>query len=204
MHYECVCLYSCLIYPACKQHAPYYIVTCDLPRINHIYYLHYPKNGTILGGKEKYWAQNVWFDFLYIFCLNYFSPYVEFGEKLLKMYKGIHVKYPFFLSDINVTLTFSADFLTILRYQISWKSLQWKPSCYMRTARHDEANAPKNDRSLQLSTAFNSQLTFMYDPSTSTTNSVTANMAPPNLPWNWLSTFPTEWRGPQRESNTQL
>jgi len=62
----------------------------------------------------------------------------------------------------------------------------------MRTDRHDEATAPKNDGSLQLSTVFNLQLTLMYDPFTSTGISVTANMTPPNLPWNWLSNFPTE------------
>ena len=32
-------------------------------------------------------------------------------------------------------------FPKILKYQISWKSFQWKPSCSMRTDRHDEANS---------------------------------------------------------------
>jgi len=26
-------------------------------------------------------------------------------------------------------------------YQISWKSVQWEPSCSMRTNGHDEANS---------------------------------------------------------------
>ena len=47
---------------------------------------------------------------------------------------------------------------------------------------HDEANASKNGRSLQLPTAYSLQLTLIYDPFTSTANSVTANMTPPNLP----------------------
>ena len=29
-NYKCVCLYSCPSYPACKRHAPYYIVNCVL------------------------------------------------------------------------------------------------------------------------------------------------------------------------------
>lgn len=28
---ECMCLYSCLGYPACKKHVPYYIAICGLP-----------------------------------------------------------------------------------------------------------------------------------------------------------------------------
>jgi hypothetical protein len=54
----------------------------------------------------------------------------------------------------------------------------------LREDRHDEADAPKIDRSLQLASTFSSQLPLMYDPFTSTANSVKANMTPPNLPWN--------------------
>jgi hypothetical protein len=32
-------------------------------------------------------------------------------------------------------------FEKILKYQISWKSVQWEPSCSMRTGRHDEGNS---------------------------------------------------------------
>jgi hypothetical protein len=51
----------------------------------------------------------VCFDFLYNFCLEHFSLWQEFSEILLKMYIGLHVKYPLFLSDCNETWILSTD-----------------------------------------------------------------------------------------------
>jgi hypothetical protein len=48
---------------------------------------------------------------------------------------------PLLLSDFNESCIFSKDFLKILKYQISWKSIQWKPSNSMRTDRHNEGNS---------------------------------------------------------------
>jgi hypothetical protein len=49
------------------------------------------------------------------------------------MYQGIHVKYSLFLSDFIETLLLSTYFRNILKYQIARKSVQWEPSCSMRT-----------------------------------------------------------------------
>jgi hypothetical protein len=58
------------------------------------------------------------------------------------MYIGLHVKYPSFLSDFNDT-NFLDNFR--VKYQISLKSVEWQPTCYMRendkTGRHHKANS---------------------------------------------------------------
>ena len=81
--------------------------------------------------------------------------------------KIIHVQYPLFLSDFNGLWIFSTDFRKKLKFQVTSKSVQWEPSCSLRTdgrpdgqTWHDDmtklivafrnfANAPKNQLDLR-------------------------------------------------------
>ena len=48
-------------------------------------------------------------------------------------YTGLHVKYPLLLTDSNETWVSSTDFWKMLKYRMSWKVVQWEPSCSTRT-----------------------------------------------------------------------
>jgi hypothetical protein len=84
---------------------------------------------TLRFSKKKNIEHETCLNFSYKFLLKHFSFYEELREIWSKMYIGLHVKYPIFLSDFNETWLFLTDFQKILKYQISWKSIQWELSC---------------------------------------------------------------------------
>jgi hypothetical protein len=63
------------------------------------------------------------FHFICNFYLKHFSFQEEETEIWSKMNNGIHVQYPFFLSDFNESSIFWADFQKILEYPILLKSV---------------------------------------------------------------------------------
>jgi hypothetical protein len=73
------------------------------------------------------------------------------------MYTGLHVKCPLYWSGFNDTCIFSKKIQKMLKYQLSWKSVQWEPNRSTRTDERTDvtklilafrnfANAPKNIR----------------------------------------------------------
>ena len=89
--------------------------------------------------KKNYWTWNVCFDFLYNSVWNMFhskKKRMRYDQKC--RYIVLQVKYSLFLSDFDETWIISTDLRKSFKYEISWKSVQWKPSCSMRTDRRTE------------------------------------------------------------------
>ena len=121
------------------------IIICGLSRFT--MFPHYLINGTIFGGGG---LNNVFWFSLQLLSEKFLIPRRN-ERDMIKMCIGLHVKYRLFLYDVTVTWIFSTDFRKIMKYQISWKSVQWEPSCSMRTDGHEAnnrfsnfANAPEN------------------------------------------------------------
>jgi hypothetical protein len=92
----CICSFR---YPAYSAHGPY----CHLwPALLHIIIPHYVINGTV--SEKSYSTHNVCFAFLYNICLKHLILRINERDTIKKkLYIGLHVKYPLFLSDFNKT-----------------------------------------------------------------------------------------------------
>jgi hypothetical protein len=79
---------------------------------------HYLINGKIKKNKKLSNIKCV-FSFSLQLLSETYLILTRIERNTIKMYIGLHVKYPLFLSDFNETCIFSRDFRKILKYQIS-------------------------------------------------------------------------------------
>jgi hypothetical protein len=129
--WQCVCSPS---YATPKAHAPHYIIIRDLSASSMFFPL-YLTNGTIFGRKLLN-TKCVCLILQKTFDWNISYSNKNWARQLSQIHKSVYVKHPLISSGLNETPTFSTDFRRILIYQISWKSVQGEPSCYMSTDRH--------------------------------------------------------------------
>jgi hypothetical protein len=125
-YFECVFVVSVIQHAMCMRH----IVMCGLPRSTKFFHIISWK-GKIL---EKELLNTKYVFWLTLQLLSETFLILRIAERdFIKFYTVLHVKYLLFLSDINETWIFSTCFWKVLIYQITWKSVQWEPSCSIRT-----------------------------------------------------------------------
>ena len=115
-------------YWACNAHAPY----CYLwpTQLYNVFFPHYLINGTIFE-KKKLLNTKCVLIFYTIFVWNFSRS----KEKLARLDKNVYWSSCILYSyPILLKIEFSWQiFEKSLKYQISWKSVRWEPSCFMLT-----------------------------------------------------------------------
>ena len=119
-------LCSCLSYVAGKLHlsTPYFIVFCSVAKS--AMFSHCLINGTIFEKKKIVWEHKTR-------VLIFSTSFVWNNTILRSTQRGTL----YYCCQILTTLEFSEQIFEkkIVRYEISWKSVQWEPSCSMRIDR---------------------------------------------------------------------
>jgi hypothetical protein len=125
----CVCS---LRYPVCNAHAP----CCHCwPAPLHNNFPHYLIKGKIFG-KKNYWEKCVLI-FSTTFVWNFSHSEEKKTERdMINMCTGLQEKNALFLKNFNKSWPFLIYFRKILKYKISWESVQWEMSCSMRVDGH--------------------------------------------------------------------
>ena len=110
--------------------APRYIVICNVSGCTIVFQVISRR----AWFSEKDTEHEICFYFLYIIYPIYYSIKEQLSKTLSQMYIGLHINYSLFFSDTKQAWMFSAN-LKKISYLISWKPVQWEPSCSMLTDR---------------------------------------------------------------------
>ena len=104
-------------------------VACPAPQ----YFPHFLTKGTIFGKKVTEHKMCVLiFSTTFVWSISHSEKkWARYDKKCT--YIGLHVKCQLFLSDCDETWICYTGFRKVLKFEISWKSIQWGPSCSMRT-----------------------------------------------------------------------
>jgi hypothetical protein len=141
----CICI---LRHPACNAHAPN-LSSVVFPLYNTL--PHYLINGTIFEKKLLNTKCVFWFS-LQLLYETFFILRRNEWDTIKNVYWS-SCKVPLFLSDFNETWILSTEFRKILKYQMSWKSVEPEPSCYVQTdGRTDGQTDRRTDMTKQIVT----------------------------------------------------
>ena len=126
-------------YPPCKSYAPFYVLIFGLSVPTKFFHI-ISKTARFAKKNQKVPEYKIYVSK----CCKIFETFLNIwniqGCNAI-IHKGVHMKYPWILSDLNENCLMSTHFRKILKCQISWKSGQWETSYTTLTDRHGEATS---------------------------------------------------------------
>jgi hypothetical protein len=127
----CVCILALVIWQA---YCVFFVLYCYLYHIFHLI-------SWTTWFLEKNWLYNVCFDCLYNFCMKHFIVPRIIEQDILNLHRLSH-KVPIIHVRFNIKLEFLQQvFKNSSEFHISWKFIQWEPSCSMWTGIHDKTSS---------------------------------------------------------------